>query len=1503
MLIEKLFTKSKHKITIKKVTKILISILVVLISLIITIYLVFRDPWVQTIAARVVSHSLSVKLRTNIKIGGFDLSFSRGLTIEDLIIKDRQNAELFSAHKLSVVPGKFSFTKKILNIRKVFIDKGVIQLLTHKGDSDLNLQFIIDYFTPKAAVKPYDTVRGARWHFLVSSVQITSTRFHLQDENKPLVTLGMDYSNIDVRDINLLISGFHPDGDTINARIEYLSANERSGFSIHSMSGDFRVSPAFLKAHNLKLITNHSNLDLTFDFLYDRWNAYTDFLNKIHIRASINPSYLDLQDIGAFAPVMYLMKDKFKLEGKIKGTVNNFNAKDFKIAYGTQTRFFGNIHAFGLPNVEETFVDLNIKDFSTDREDIHSLNLPTTDKNLDVPVFLKNAGNLHLQGNFTGFYNDFVANVTLKTNIGVLKTDLTLRKQKGVKGLVYKGEADVTGLQLGQLFKSKQLLGSITLRADLNGKGLTLSDAIVKMNVWIDSVSINKYTYRHITIQGALDDKKFNGRMNVDDDNLKLEMNGLVDLGDSLPAFNLDLQLNHAQLFAMNLLKRDSTEDLKSHVKLDFTGNSIDNIEGTIRVDSTKYREGKHTISMDHLSLLTSRDTKNNKSYHLLSDFVDADISGNFYFSDMIPSLITFINNYLASFELNDSLINHHPSSNQQINYAIRLKKTDPIMEVFAPFLRVAPNTSFDGKYNENEEMISLRGNSPDLSLFGNHFTDWYIKATSRTDKLNIQTGCNRLFIFRGEKKDSALIMMDSLRLVSDLHSDSIFYDIFWNMGKIPSSLGGFLNLRNSASIQVKLTRFHTFIDHHYWSIANDNEVVIDSSAVHIHDLAFQSGEQNLKVDGTIGSRPEDTLRFKFNKVDISHLDYLLGSPNVDIDGILSGDLNLMNITHSLTVLSDLDIEKFTFNKELLGDAKFNVFYDDNAARFDVDSRIYYTGNAGTNIPLSLKGSYYLGKPDPHMNFNLSLKNLNLKMVSPFVASFMSRLSGLVSGDVTVTGTPAKPVLAGKLNLLRTEFKINYLNVPYSVVDVVTVDSTAFTFNHVTIFDSLGHKAYVSGKIYHNYFHKLNLDLSIDPEDFSIFRNTYIQNNIFYGTARGTGNVTITGPPDNISINAKAQTGGGTHVYIPISSAADIGQNDYILFTKHINDTTRNEDLFPTATPSGLSLSIALMVKPSADIEVSLPNQIGNIKASGTGNLTMGMTPTTGFTLSGSYSIIKGSFLFQIKNLMRLNFSIETGSTISWSGDPANANISMSAIYKTRVPLGDLTNIDADKVKRIPVECIIRLSGQLGNPNYSFSINLPDADESVKNTVFGAIDTVNVAEMNEQMLNILVLNQFKSYRGNSLGSIDVGSTSLNILTNQLNSMLSELSKNVNIGVNYRPASSIAGQEIDVAVSTQLFNERLLIDGLFGVNSLNPNSTAQKASTIVGDVNLSYVLSNNRRWRIRAFNRTNNTVGFAYENAPYTQGVGLSYQRDFSHWGDFFKSDKVKTKKPVAGIAP
>jgi hypothetical protein len=1487
-----------RKITIKKIAKILFYLLVIILSLIITISIIIRNPSFQNFAIHMTSEYLSRKLGSEVTIRGFNLSLTKGLLVEDIMIRDRENQVLFSAHVLGVIPKKISIRKHDIEIRKVFIDKGVIQLITHKNDSILNLQHLIDFFSSPDTTKKTDTTPGRPWKFLVSRIELAETRFHLLDENTPRVDTGMDYANIDVNHINLVINDFRPDGDTMNANIESLSAIERSGIAIRSMSGEFHVGPRFLKAHNLKLRTNHSDLDLSFDFLYPEWQAYNDFLNRVTIHASIAPTTLDLSDIGAFAPIMYRMKDRFRISGMIRGTVSNFHAKNFKVAFGTNTTFWGNISANGLPNVEETFVDLNIKTFTTNKLDIVSFYLPGDTRTIPVPEFLGNAGLFRLKGNFTGFYNDFVASGNLDTDIGSITTDLSLKKQKGRAPLAYKGELDVTGLRMGDLFKSKGLLGKLTLRGDINGKGLDLKTADVTMNVHVDSVGINNYVYRNIAINGILSDKKFTGILGIKDPNIKLDFKGLVDFSDSIPKFNFTSTITHAKLFTLNILKRDSVIDLSTQLVVDFTGSTIDNINGSIIVDSTRYIEGEDTISMKTMSLLTTRDAKDSKSYFLHSDFVDADISGEFKFSELIPSFTSFVRNYLASFRMRDTLVKLHPSTGQFVKYKISLKNSDPVMKVFLPFLRIAAGTRLDGFYSEDPGLIVLTGGSPSVSVYGIRLSDWYINARNRPNDLDIHTGCKRISFKNEVTTDSLLINMDSVELVSNIRQDSIHYDLSWMNPESHSDINGFVSIHNNPAIEFKFNRFNVFIDHKYWQISPGNYIVLDTSSITLTDLTFSSGKQALGLSGKISHSPADTLYTSFTKMDISDLDRVTGNSNLDVDGILEGKLKVANVYKSPTFLTDLRVDSLKFNGEPLGDATFVIYYESGEKKFDVKSQIIYTGNVGKNIPFSVMGSVYLGEKNPRLDLDVSLKNLNLKMISPFVSSFMSGVNGLVSGDVRVTGKPSKPIMHGTIKLMRTEFKINYLNVPYSLADVVTVDSNAFNFNRITIYDSLGHKAMLNGKISHHNFKDIRLDLNIDVEDFSAFRNTYAQNSVFYGNARASGNVRISGPLDDISIDVKARTTGNTHVVIPISSAADLSQSDYIIFENTRKDTLATFRKHLSGPRKGLWLNIAIMVTPDASVEVFFPDQLGNIKGSGSGNLIMSMTPTTGFVLSGAYMIQKGSFLFQLKNLMRLTFTLLDGGRISWTGDPANADIAVNAVYKTRVPLEGVTSEPEMAAKRIPVECIIRLKGKLMNPDISFSLNLPNVQEDIRTTVYNAIDTTNPAVMNQQMIYLLVFNQFYSVQTAGSVNVDVGSTSMSILTNQVNGWLSKISKDVNVGINYQQGNSSVPKELDVAVSTQLFGDRLLVDGLFGMNSYTSTSqAAQQASTIVGDINIEYILTKNRRLRVRAFNRTN-TIDILTNNAPYTQGVGISYQRDFNKIGDIFRKEKkTKEEKP------
>ena len=1467
----------------------------VVLSLITTVYLVFRNPEIQTITARIAAGYLSKELKTEIQIGSFNISWINGLAINDLVVKDLNHKDLIAVHKLYVIPEKFSLSKKILRIKRLLVDKGTFQLLTPKGDSISNLQFLINYFSSKQKTAVADTIPGKPWKLFLASVEVVDSHLHFQNENNPGIPKGIDFSNLDIDHINLLVNDCFPDRDTLHMHIKHLSATERSGFLLHSMSGEFQFGPAFLKAHKLKMVTNNCNLDLDFEFLYKGWDAFSDFLNKVTIHADIKPTFLDLEDLGFFAPELLSMKDRFRIAGEVKGTVSNFKARNFKIAYGNNTRFWGNISANGLPNVEETFVDLKIHSFYTTISDIESFAFPAEAAGLKLPALLRNAGKYNLSGNFTGFYNDFVANAKLQTDIGELTTDLSLRKKKGVKDLSYSGQADVASLHLGTLFKSGKNLGNITFRADVNGTGFDINTIDISMNVHIDSVELNRYNYRNIDLKGSLVDKNFSGLLDINDPNLQLDFNGLIDFTDSLPVFNFTSNIRHAQLFALHLLKRDSVIDLTSRVKVDFTGNNIDNIEGVINIDDTHYKEGKKTVQIHHLSLLTSGDLEKNKSFHLRSDLVDADVSGHFHFKEMVPSLDIFISNYLASFNRNDSLISHHTPTDQLMNFKITLKNTDSLANIFVPFLRVAPNTTFEGFYNEAKEMIFVDGRSTDIAVNKTHLTNWFLKATSHQNNLNIHSGCEQFILKKADKKDSLDIRIDSLQLMADVRQDSIIYNFSWVDPVALSNMGGFVSFSRSPAIEVKVKDFNVRLDKKYWNISKENDIVIDTSFISLQNVGVYSGNQSLTVDGKISKDPGDTLNVKFSSFDISDFDYFLSNPNVNIDGILTGNVKLSNLHASPIVLSSLRIDKLKFNNELLGDASFDVLYDSKAERFDAKSEIRYTGNAGVVIPFQLQGSCYISKENPHLDFDLKLKNLNLKMVGPFVSSFMSGVSGFVSGDVKITGKLNHPLLKGKMNLARTEFKINYLNVSYSLADIITIDSNAFSMNKVVVHDSLGNEAFVTGKLTHKNFSDIALDLNVDLTDFSAFNNTFSQNNLFYGTARGTGNVRIFGPTDNITVDVKASNGGGTHVTIPISSTADISDNDFIIFEASKKDTAMARLKKRKVDSKGFSLNLALLVKPTADLVVYFPDDLGNIKASGHGDLTMSMTPLSSFAMTGTYTIEKGTFLFQFKNLMRLVFAISNGSNITWTGDPVDANIGLSAVYKTRVSLGGLTTDPDKKNVRIPVECVAHLKGKLANPEISFSLNLPNVDEETKAYVYGAVDTTNAAIMNDQMFNILVLNQFASPQGGGTSDLSVGSTSISLVTNVFNSMLSKVSKNVAINVNYQRSTTSPGQEIDMGFSTQLFNDRLLIDGLFGVNSMNPNSAAQKASTIVGDINLQYVLTENRRWRAKMFNRTN-TIGILDNNSLYTQGIGISFQRDFERWGDLFKREKKEKKK-------
>jgi hypothetical protein len=456
-------------------------------------------------------------------------------------------------------------------------------------------------------------------------------------------------------------------------------------------------------------------------------------------------------------------------------------------------------------------------------------------------------------------------------------------------------------------------------------------------------------------------------------------------------------------------------------------------------------------------------------------------------------------------------------------------------------------------------------------------------------------------------------------------------------------------------------------------------------------------------------------------------------------------------------------------------------------------------------------------------------------------------------------------------------------------------------FNNIELRDSTLGKGVVTGTIYHKAFSDWALDINLKADNLSALNTTYSPNEIYYGSAKASGTMTLTGSVDDLLLKADMESEKGTNVVIPISFSRSISENSFIQYRKHGDADTAGK--VTPVEPSVLSLQLGLGVKRNASLAIILPYNMGSIDVRGDGLINLGIDTRGEYSMYGNYIMDNGTFLFNFENILKKNFQIQKGGSITFNGSPYDATIKLNAVYKVKTSLSGLPELSPeDQSKRINVNCIISLSNDLYNPDIRFGIELPDASDELKRAVFSSIDTTNALEMNQQMISLLVLNTFSSSSGITTAGASLGISSYEIMNAQLSSLLSKISKNWDIGFNYRPGDQLTPQEVELALSTQLFNNRVTIDGAVGTNTYN-NNTASQTQQVIGDISVEVKITEDGRFRFRAFNRTNTGTDVLFSTySPYTQGVGIVFRKEFTGLKDLFKRTK-KAKVPDKKASP
>ena len=1505
------FSKKSKRKHIKKAFKIVRKSIHLLIEIAVFLLIVtcvsLRFDKVQTSLAQTLTERISKDLGTTVSIDKLDIVPFNRVSLKKIIILDLEKDTVINAGSIDVLLSDLRLRENKLSIENLTLANADVHLIKRKGKKGFSFQFIIDYFSGEKK----ENSNSKNFLITAKKIKLKNSNFKFINNRSDATYYGMDYNDLQVNNINLTVSEFQNFGSNIKMKINHLSSTEKSKFVLSDFTGIVEMDSNFVHIDSLKITTPNSTLVTDyFRFEFKDPNDFDDdFINLVTMKTVFRNSNLNLKDLKYFTSYFEGIDRVVNVSGKFEGLVSDFKTKNLLLKLDKNTSFYGNIAMKGLPDTDKTTFKAKVHKFVSNERELNNLDVPPFDKHLkmSIPKEMEGFGDVSLRGNLAGRFDDLKGKLIAITSQGNLEVGARYWNENNTTFV--DGNVVAENFNLGTFLKNRDLK---ELDADLETKLKWNSKEGIDLKAKgeLPKIVYKGYKYTNIKIDGDITEKSFIGKASINDKNGIMDFDGKIEMDKEIPEFNFKTRVRSLNLAKLKLTS-DSLERLISgNIEINGKGNSIDNSIGILKIKELEYIQEGEKYRNREINI-TSSEENGYKKVALFSDIADIEIGGKFEIS-MLQTSFELIGKKMfpAIFGFDDSM----SIANQNFDFKVFVKNYNPIYKLFTPEINIAGNTKLNGNFKSEASVFEFLGQSDSISIGDNRLEKLTVKVEKPAEILTARVEVKQVNL-------SQNLQFDNVVFSSLIKEDHIMPSIKWkskdgtNYGKIQGD--GYWYSKDYFDFLILPSYVH--FQNRNWEIEEDATLVIDSTSYSFSGIkATNNFGESISVEGNITENPKDLLYVYLDEFKVENLNSLLGNSATKYYGNINGSACLSSLYDSVKIESDFFIEELTVNKELVGDIAFNSSW------INSKEALYCKGELLREDinTFDFLGFYYLFREDNSLDFNCIMDKTPLAFLNSYLeGQGVSDIGGVATGNIAVTGNRKKPLLEGDITFDRVGFKVDYLNTSYDFTGKFLVNATdIYTDNLVELRDKENNIAQFFGSIYHENFSDFDYNISIEIPDtihkkgnqkelkpfkeservdnkFLSLNTNQELNGDFYGKVYGTGDINISGYKGDVAIEVDAKTERGTKFTLPLNGSSEVELEEYIVFV----DKNSLPKLDKSIDFDGIDLDIKVEVTPDAEMEIIFDEIYGDvIKGVGSGNLAMSVDKNGEFRMSGKYVIEKGDYLFTMgilnfENLINKKFSIEDGSSISWYGDPLNAEVDINTVYNLKASLYEImpksTTVGENNYRiRRDVKCHMNLSQNLLAPEINFGIEVPHGDEDVKRAIISLVQTEE--ELNKQVFALLLLNRFlapansisEEGRGNSL----LSTTTSELLSNQLTNWLLKISSGA-LGVNYIPGDNITSDEIAVQLSKELFNEKLVINTNFGI--ARGNTINQNKDELIGDVNVEYKINENGTFRVRVFSRTNEYDITNINQSKTTSGVGVYYKKEFSKWKDYFKIKK------------
>lgn len=1490
----------------KWVRSIVFSVVMVAVSLYVLLYIAISLPFVQEYIKNIGERELSRLFGNHVTIGAAWISPGGEITLEDVDFPAPDGKECVRIRRLGA---GIDLTQLVFN-RAIVISYGEIIGLEghlrqeHQSDP-WNIQFIIDALQPKDKTKP-----PTLFDLKLRNIVIRSSSISMDKEWQPRKAKNIfDANHLQINDLQADVSLPRIKNDDFTIDLRRLSLSMGCGLVLKKITAFVHLTPAQLSIS--KLSVELPGTLITPGDISMKYKGYQDIVPNLKSRRYVlhlDHTKITPSDFNCFLPMLRDYTSPLFLTLDASGSIEHITLDHLLligIDYGLTVDLAGEVHHTTSPRdrqIKLRKLHLDASASAIDRALSLAVGMPEKTKAMIGRL-------MGCVADISGTYghNELDFKGLIDTGIGSLTAEAAMTFVN--HGLEISGQISTPGFMLGKLLNN-DMVGNLnfSLNADaviagkdINGRAeLDLREAVVRGE-----------SIHNLKANVSKSGNDVSGEISIEDTFAAMRLSGNAVLAGKDSRLDITTDIMRLNPHATGLLAKGAGYTMSGLIHAQVSGLDPATLTGDVEMSNIDLTTPRGPIYIGDMSIgIHPIEDVTGRSRHvfLRSAFADADIEGVFDAAHLPKTVTAMLGKTVPV--LADKFGETTLYANDNIDFKILIKNNETLTDYLNLPVRLLTDADVRGYVHGNDGNAFLRVEAPYLQ----QGKDKLVRNTALQLVLNSQ---NHTSGFQAQTKlpgkdDTEVDVKIDVRS----QDNNMLAKAMWNLnrakdysGEVGMSLNAVRDNEGSSSFVIELLPSQFQVADTVWHIGAGT-VAYNDQAVHVDGLKVWHRDQYVEVDGTASTNPDDKIVVDMRDIDLDYVFETLNINYVTFGGRATGSAvasNLFDFRRMDAHTENLKVKGLTYNGALLGDADLSGTFDPTQMKVGIGAEISDRGRHCASI----SGGVWVTRDS--LAFDMNTDKVNIRFLQPFVQAFSSDINGLASGHVKLFGTFSDIDLTGRVFADTLTMKVDYTNVYYSGSDSVYMAPGRIVIPSFRIYDKSGHSAMLTGEVRHRYFHDPTFDFKVSDAHNLLCYNTDAKiNPDWYGVIYGNGGGTITGYPGYVGIMVDMNIAPRSVFNFVLNDTEAAASYEFLTFSDNRARLREEEELrareaadtvpdfvklfrkkrkaeVEESRPSVFNLDLRATVHPDAEMILVMDPVAGDkIKAHGSGSIQLGYSSDSDeMTMYGKYTLADGQYNFTLQDLILKDFTIREGSNISFNGDPLKALLDITAIYRVNTNLADLDkSFSSDRElnrTNVPVDAVLSVSGDLQSPDITFDIELPTLTQDVARKVKSIISTDDM--MNRQIIYLLALNRFYTpeYMGGSSNGGEWASMASATVTSQLANMLSQLTDKFTLAPSLRTdKGDFSDMEVDVALSSRLLNNRLLLNGNFGYRDRTTSNT-----TFIGDFDIEYLLNRSGNLRLKAYNHYNDQ-NYYLKSALTTQGLGVVYRKDFDNLFHFIK---------------